>query len=142
MNMVKPYYNFHNGLKDMIKISPIISDIMYGQNKTLPNTHEEATIKVLKALEKNPPTFRQYLPSAHAINISKDGLSMKLNGQLSFGWTIERRYNNIVYHFRVSINSNNPGIYQSRELNTAKNLKFRITDSKYIEKKYRRENDF
>lgn len=134
MNAVKTYHNFHSGIRDLCTISPIIDNIMRYPDGSLPRTHESATIQVLKSFERNPPSFRRSNPNAHAINMTKDGVSCKLNGQISFGWSIDNSRNNVVYPFRISINSNNHGLYKSNELKKAQELHFNIYDSKFHQK--------
>lgn len=134
MNAVKTYHNFHSGIKDLCTISPLIDNIMRLPDGTLPKTHEDATVQVLKNIERNPPSFRKANPNAHAINITKNGVSYKLNGQISFGWTIDVRRNNVVYPFRFSVNSNNHGLYKSNEIRKAQELQFVIYDSRFYQK--------
>lgn len=137
MNAIKTYYNFYSGVKELCNISPQIDDIMRDDKNKLPRTHEAATIRVLQHIEKNPPSFRKADPNAHAINITQTGVSYKLNGQVSFGWSIEKRKNNIIYPFRFSINSNNSKLRESNEIKKAESLGYMIYESKSNNKKSR-----
>lgn len=130
MNAVKTYLNFHSGIRDLCTISPLIDDIMRQPDGSLPRTHESATVQVLKHIEKNPPSFRRSNPNDHALNITKNGVSYKLNGQLSFGWSIDTRTNNVSYPFRISFTSNHKGLMKSNEMKKAQELRFSIYESK------------
>jgi len=130
MNAVKTYHNFHSGIRDLCTISPLIDNIMRYPDGTLPRTHETATVQVLKSFEMNTPSFRKSNPNDHALNITKNGLSCKLNGQLSFGWTIDTQTNNVSYPFRISLTSNHKGLMKSCELMKAQELRFSIYESK------------
>ena len=135
MNAFKSFDNFKDAIQEVCAISQNIKSIFDEFDYNAIN-YEEAIKLLTKYIVENVPRIdSEEYPNTTAISISANEVGLKCTGQLAFGWRCRlAESGDIVYDFRITINSPTRFAKNSIVLKEAKNKGWRLSEGKKFNK--------